>query len=94
MPKELTIYQNYPNPFNPFTTLKYDLPEDTYVKIIIYDMLGNTVKILLDSYLNSGRKSVQWDGTNDQANKVSAGLYFYRIEAGDFSKTKKMIMLK
>ena len=85
---------NYPNPFNPVTILRYDLPEDVFVKITIYDMLGNVINQLVNEVQNSGYKSIQWDATNTQGQSVSAGVYFYTIEAGDFRQTKKMILLK
>ena len=85
---------NYPNPFNPITTLRYDLPEDAFVRITLYDMLGKVVSNLLNTNQSSGNKSVQWNATNNQGQPVSAGLYLYTIEAGDFRQTKKMILLK
>ena len=85
---------NYPNPFNPITTLRYDLPEDAFVRITVYDMLGKVVSNLLNTNQSSGNKSVQWNATNNQGQPVSAGLYLYTIEAGDFRQTKKMILLK
>ena len=94
IPNSFTVDQNYPNPFNPITTLKYDLPEDSFVDIIVYDMLGNVVNNLINKNQNSGSKSVQWDATNNQGEPVSAGVYLYKIQAGDFSQTKKMILLK
>ena len=94
IPNSFTLDQNYPNPFNPITTLKYDLPEDSFVDIIVYDMLGNVVNNLINKNQNSGSKSVQWDATNNQGEPVSAGVYLYKIQAGEFSQTKKMILLK
>ena len=88
------MHQNYPNPFNPTTTLQYELPEDEFVNITIYDMLGNVVNNLINGNQNSGYKSVQWNATNNQGQPVSAGVYLYSIEAGDFRQTKKMILLK
>ena len=93
-PLTFSLYQNYPNPFNPITTLKYDLPEDSFVDIIVYDMLGNVVNNLINKNQNSGSKSVQWDATNNQGEPVSAGVYLYKIQASEFSQTKKMILLK
>jgi len=93
-PKKFKLNQNYPNPFNPITTLKYDLPEDSFVHIKIYDMLGNVVNNLVNKNQNSGSKSVQWDATNNQGEPVSAGVYLYKIQAGEFSQAKKMILLK
>ena len=93
-PKVFAIHQNYPNPFNPVTTLRYDLPEDGLVDITIYDMLGNVVSNLINTNQSSGYKSIQWDATNNQGQPVSAGVYLYKIQAGDFVDTKKMILLK
>ena len=93
-PDVYSLDQNYPNPFNPITTLKYDLPEDSFVDITVYDMLGNMVNNLINKNQSSGSKSVQWDATNNQGELVSAGVYLYKIQAGDFSQTKKMILLK
>tara|TARA_B100002052_G_scaffold248169_1_gene234864 strand:- start:210 stop:878 length:669 start_codon:yes stop_codon:yes gene_type:complete len=85
---------NYPNPFNSFTTLRYDLPEDSFVDVTVYDMLGNVVNNLVNTNQSSGYKSVQWNATNNQGEPVSAGVYLYKIQAGDFVDTKKMILLK
>ena len=85
---------NYPNPFNPITTLRYDLPEDAFVRITVYDMLGKVVSNLLNTNQSSGNKSVQWNATNNQGQPVSAGLYLYTIQAGNFRQTKKMVLLK
>ena len=94
VPMAYTLYQNYPNPFNPVTTLRYDLPENGFVNITVYDMLGNMVNNLVSKVENSGSKSIQWNATNNQGQPVSAGVYLYSIEAGDFRQTKKMILLK
>lgn len=88
------IYFNYPNPFNPITTLHYDLPEDKMVNITIYDIMGNVVKNLLQSKQIAGNKSIQWNATNDKNEAVSAGIYLYTIDLGNFRKTKKMLLLK
>jgi hypothetical protein len=88
------LHDNYPNPFNPNTKLKYDLPKDSFVDITIYDLLGNVVNHLVKKNQSSGSKSVQWNATNNQGEPVSAGVYFYKIQAGEFSRTKKMILLK
>ena len=93
-PNLYTLYQNYPNPFNPTTTLKYDLPEDSFVDITVYDMLGKVVNNLVKTNLSSGNKSIKWNATNNQGEPVSAGVYLYSIEAGEFRQTKKMILLK
>ena len=77
-------WQNYPNPFNPVTTLQYDLAEDGLANITVYDMLGNVVNNLVNTYQLSGYKSIQWDATDNQGQPVSAGVYLYTIEVGDF----------
>ena len=94
LPKKFSLHQNYPNPFNPVTKLRYDLPQDSQVKVTVYDMLGNVISNLVDDNQNSGYKSVQWNATNNQGQQVSSGVYLYSIEAGDFRQTKKMIFLK
>ncbi len=94
IPEQIVIHQNYPNPFNPVATLRYDLPEGTFVSITVYDMLGNVVNNLVNDYQTVGYKSVQWNATNNEGQPVSAGVYLYSIEAGDFRNTKKMMFLK
>ena len=93
-PEKFRLSQNYPNPFNPITSLSYDLLKDSYVRITVYDMLGNVVNNLISTYQSSGYKTVQWNATNNQGQPVSAGVYLYSLEAGNFRQTKKMILLK
>ena len=93
-PKEFELKQNYPNPFNPITTIRYELLKESYVNIIVYDMLGNEIKNLVTTNQLSGEKVVQWDATNNQGQPVAAGVYLCKIQAGDFIDTKKMILLK
>jgi len=93
-PKTFRLHQNYPNPFNPVTNLSYDLLEDSFVSITIYDMLGNVINNLLNTNQSSGVKSIQWNATNNRNEPVSAGLYLYTIQAGEFRQTKKMVLLK
>ena len=94
LPNYFRLDNNYPNPFNPATTLKYDLPENSFVALTVYDMLGNVVNNLVHTNQSSGYKSIQWNATNNQGKPVSAGVYLYKIQAGDFADTKKMIFLK
>jgi len=94
IPITYVLRQNYPNPFNPITTLSYDLPEDALVKITIYDMMGRQINTLVSSQQTAGYRSVQWNATNDAGQPVSAGLYLYTIQAGDFRQVKKMVLLK
>ena len=88
------LNNNYPNPFNPVTTLRYDLSENSLVTITIYDMLGRKVKTLINQTQDAGYKSVIWNATNDYGKPVSAGIYLYQIQAGDYISTKKMVLLK
>ena len=94
LPETFALHQNYPNPFNPVTTLRYDLPDDALVNITIYDVMGRVVSNLVSSQQDAGYKSIQWNATNSAGQPVSAGLYLYMIQAGQFSQTKKMVLLK
>ncbi|MBI89642.1 MAG: hypothetical protein CMG60_06090 [Candidatus Marinimicrobia bacterium] len=88
------VYDNYPNPFNPITQIRYDLPKEGMVSIIIYDVLGRKIRSLLNERLQAGSKSVHWDATNSSGETVSSGVYYCRIVSSKFSQTKKMIFLK
>ena len=94
IPTEFSLGNNYPNPFNPVTNITYSLPEDMRVVIKVFDIEGKEVISLVDSRQSAGHNSIVWNGTNDFGAPVSTGLYFYRIQSSDFSKTKKMIFLK
>ena len=94
LPDKFMLHHNYPNPFNPLTRIRYYIPENGLVNIMVYDMLGNKVNQLVNKIQISGYNSVIWDATNNQGNPVSAGVYLYSIEAGNFRQTKKMILLK
>ena len=94
MPTIFYLFKNYPNPFNPVTSFRYDLPKDGLVNITIYDMMGRVVKTLVNSSQTAGYKSIRWNATNDRNEPVSAGLYLYTIQAGEFRQTKKMVLLK
>jgi len=94
LPEEFNLYQNFPNPFNPVTTIHYELPEQTHVTIVIYDMLDRTVRQLINSTQEAGYKSVLWDATDSFGKPVSAGVYLYQIKTGDFTQTRKMLLLK
>lgn len=94
LPNNFSLSQNYPNPFNPTTLIQYALKENVNVKITVYDILGRVVKTLVNEYQDAGYKSVMWDGLNEKGNHVSSGLYIYKIEAGNFVDSKKMLLLK
>ena len=88
------LYNAYPNPFNPVTTLRYDLPKNGLVNITIYDTMGRVASNLVSNQQRAGYKSIQWNATNNQGEPVFAGVYLYKIQAGDFVDAKKMILLK
>lgn len=90
IPTTFNLYQNFPNPFNPATMIKYDLPKDVKVTIKIYDLLGREVTTLVNNeFKNSGRYELAWNASN-----YATGVYIYRIEAGDYVSTKKMVLIK
>jgi hypothetical protein len=94
LPTDFALSQNYPNPFNPSTTIEFALPTATQVQIWVYNVTGQRVRTLTNQLLPAGYHSIVWDGTNDGGHEVSSGVYFYRIEAGDFIQSKKMILMK
>ena len=94
IPTQFALHPPYPNPFNPITTIQYDMPEDGFVNITIYDMMGRQVKTLINGSQTAGYKSIQWNATNNLGEPVSAGMYIYMIQAGEFRQTKKMVLLK
>ncbi len=95
LPHNFVLHNNYPNPFNPITTIKFELPKSTNVKLAIYNIIGNLVKMLYnDKQLESGYYSINWDGKDENGKVVSSGVYFYKMETEDFIETKKMILLK
>lgn len=94
LPGSFSLAQNAPNPFNPQTRIDYDLPNATHVKMDIYNVLGQQVRTLVNEFQEAGYKSVIWDGRDNSGGTVASGIYFYRMDAGDFSETRKMMMLK
>jgi hypothetical protein len=93
-PDKFALFQNQPNPFNPETKISYYLSEGCEVKLTIYNILGRRVKTLFEGHQNAGVKTLVWDGKNDQGEQLSSGIYFYRLQAGEFIQTKKMNLLK
>ena len=94
VPFTYSLYNAYPNPFNPTVTIRYDIRQDVMVKITIYNMAGRIINNLFRNLQTAGTHSIRWDATNNRGQSVSAGVYLYSIEAGDFRQTKKMILLK
>jgi hypothetical protein len=89
IPTEYALYQNYPNPFNPSTNIKYSVPETGSVKLSIYSVIGEQVAVLVDEIVQAGFYEVTFDASN-----LPSGAYFYRLQAGSFVVTKKMMLLK
>ena len=94
VPTEFRLSQNYPNPFNPETTIEYQLPKDGRVTLIIYNMMGQEVKRLLDEEKMAGYYQVVWDGTNKTGSHMGSGIYLIQIRAGGFSQTKKLLLVR
>ncbi len=94
LPTTYDLGQNYPNPFNPTTTISFSVPKQEYVVLVIYDMLGKEVNRLVDGETSAGSFRVVWRGDTKNGEKVSSGVYFYRLQAGSYSAVKKMLMLK
>ena len=93
-PDNITIYQNYPNPFNPTTTIEYSLPEAGSINLTVFDIRGKEVTTLHDVNKPPGSYEVLWNGMDQHGNPVSTGVYFARLQAGDFSQTIKMVYLR
>ena len=88
VPEQFTLLQNYPNPFNPSTTIMYDLPERSKVRLLVYDILGRVVSVLKDEEEDANRYVVSFDGA-----RLPSGVYFYRLETPAFTQTRKMVLL-
>jgi beta-glucanase (GH16 family) len=91
---EFIVNDNYPNPFNPVTSITYQIPFDADVNITIYDMNGRVIKTLLDGKQSAGHKSILWNAKDNKNELVSAGIYLYTIKAGNYRKTRKMVLIK
>jgi hypothetical protein len=94
LPADYSLSQNYPNPFNPSTKIEFALPTSDNVRLTIYDILGREVRTLINDQYNAGAYSVQWDGKNNLGRQVATGMYIYHLRAGQFSQTKKMMLMK
>jgi hypothetical protein len=102
LPRAYALLQNFPNPFNPSTTIMVDIPEGASgngtqgvkTRVTVHSMRGHLVRTLLDGDRAPGRYTLSWDGRNDRGERVSSGVYLYRMEAGSFTSTRKMVVLK
>lgn len=94
LPNGYSLEQNYPNPFNPETKIRFAIPEGSQVKVEVYNMLGQSVMVLVDEYLTAGVKEITWNGVNASGRQVASGVYLYRISTDKFTDAKTMVLLK
>lgn len=94
LPDRFALYQNYPNPFNPVTKINFDIPEKSFVKLTVFDILGRKVASLVNEQLSTGKYEIQFSINQYTNNQFSSGVYFYKLETGNFSDVKKMIISK
>jgi hypothetical protein len=91
---EFSLGENYPNPFNPETEISFSLPERTQVSLVIYNILGEKVKTLVNETMDAGTHSVCWNSRDEAGNSVASGVYFYRLKTESFDQTRKMVLMK
>ena len=94
LPDQYRLNQNMPNPFNPSTAIGYQLPEAGQVRLAIYNLLGQEVRVLVNERKDAGSFTATWDGSDALGRRVASGIYLYRIQAGSFSATRRMLLLK
>jgi len=94
LPEDYGLSQSYPNPANPAAQIAYQLPEAGDVRLTVYNLLGQPVRVLVQSYHEAGSYRVEWDGRNEYRQPVSSGVYFYRLESRDFSLARRMLLLR
>ena len=94
VPVEFGLAQNFPNPFNPTTQIVFSLPKEDAVKLVVFDILGRKVKTLIDQKMAGGRHTIHWDGTDQQGQLVTSGVYFYRLQSVDQTRIRKMVFIK
>lgn len=94
LPTVFSLAQNFPNPFNPSTRISFDLPEQAFATMVVYNLLGQQVNILANDHMNAGRHMLEWNGLDAHGNSVASGVYFYELRAGDFVSKKKMLLLR
>ncbi|MEJ2634026.1 MAG: T9SS type A sorting domain-containing protein, partial [Calditrichia bacterium] len=88
------LENNYPNPFNPTTTIGYALPRAGQTTLIIYNLLGQKVRTLINSNHEAGKFQITWNGLDDNGRSVGSGVYLYRLKSGNFAQVKRMLLLK
>lgn len=91
---DYALFENFPNPFNPTTIIHYSIKENIKTKLVIYNSLGQSIRVLVDDYQKAGIHGIEWDSRDNNGKKVSSGVYFYQLTAGSFIQTKKMILVE
>ena len=94
LPGQFALGQNYPNPFNPSTEIAFTLPERAEVEVAVVNILGQTVSVVADGEYAAGEHIVTWDGRTSNGEEAASGVYFYRMSAGSFSQSRKMLLLR
>ena len=94
IPTDYVLSQNFPNPFNPTTEIQFQLPEENHVTLTIFNSLGNEIARLIDAHVDAGTHTVQWNAKDVNGIQLPSGIYFYRIQAGNFVQVKKMNLTK
>jgi len=94
LPYKFALNQNFPNPFNPTTTIRYSLAKTSDVKVTIYNMMGQEVRTLINGNMNAGLYELVWNGRNGSNQKVASGVYLVKMVAGDFTQTRKMVLIR
>jgi flagellar hook assembly protein FlgD len=94
VPRDYMLLQNYPNPFNPRTTIRFQLPKSNQTVVVVFNINGQVVKTLKDERLDAGYYELHWNGDNNSGIRVGSGVYYVRMQAGDFKATKKMLLIR
>ena len=94
VPDVFALHQNYPNPFNPVTTIRFDIPQESHVRMDVYNVMGQRVRTLMNGTMQPGFHAVRWDGTNDMGKSLASGMYIYRIQSSKFTSVKKLVLMK
>ena len=94
IPQTFRLHQNYPNPFNPTTTITYDVAEHAFVRLELFNVLGQKCRTLISAEKPAGTYTIPWDARTDEGQSVSSGFYIYRLQAGDFIQVRQMLLLK
>ncbi len=94
LPEVFALHQNYPNPFNPVTTIRFDVPEESHIRLDVYNILGQRVQTLVNGNMQPGFHVIRWNGTNDTGTPLASGMYIYRIHSSKFTAVKKLVLMK